>query len=364
MSKANSNAEAIAKVFLDYCTNKKYQAELSEEANNLRIDISNLSERTIVKIYNNNRIQIQGKQNMLNDEMDALKAKLEADPQSVIGHAISEVKACATIYDIMLPDLRVKVRSSLVSLGAIEITNNPSSAIEYRAKITKKDFSMTLTQYNNGTLLLQGKNDSLFDECCTIIEKIADPSDKEVIARFISNNEASLEQLAAKYTPQLLEVAENNVKNKIGGVYGYLESYDRKWFVASECLCITKIPLPEYSPFVMPASKAFEGFAKKLLVGIGLFDPAYFKQKSANFSALNDTANPKRKSICDKEKYADTMLKKISLCLETNRNFMMHSDESKITKINTQEEAEKKVNEIFGETRMIFEYFSDIYKLY
>ncbi|MFZ2410359.1 MAG: hypothetical protein WAW23_02195, partial [Candidatus Methanoperedens sp.] len=167
MSKANSNAEAIAKVFLDYCRGKKYQAELSEEANNLRIDISNLSERTIVKIYNNSRIQIQGKQNTLKNEMEALKAKFEADPHSFIGHAISEVKACATRYDIMLSDLRVKVRDSLRTLGTLEITDNPSSAIAYRAKITRNDFSITLTQYNNGTLLLQGKNDSLFDECCT-----------------------------------------------------------------------------------------------------------------------------------------------------------------------------------------------------
>lgn len=363
MSKANSNAEAISKVFLNYCTSKKYQAELSEETNNLRIDISNLSERTIVKIYNNNRIQIQGKQNTLKTEMDGLRAKFEADPQSFIGHTISEVKACATRYDIMLSDLRIKVRDSLKTLGTIEITDSPSSTITYRAKITKKDFSSTLTQYNNGTLLLQGKNDSLFDECCTLIEKIADPSDKEVIARFISNNEANLEQFAAKYTLQLLELAENNVKNKIGNVYNYLESYDRKWFVASECLCLTKIPLPEYSPLVMPASKAFEGFAKKLLVGIGLFDPDYFKTKNATFSALNDTKDPKRKDICDKDKYADTMLKKVSLGLDMNRNFMMHSDESKITKVDTQEDAEKKLNKIFEETKEIFEYFNSIYKL-
>jgi hypothetical protein len=38
----------------------------------------------------------------------------------------------------------------------------------------------------------------------------------------------------------------------------------------------------------MPASKAFEGFAKKLLVGIGLFEAAYFKTEDANFSALYD----------------------------------------------------------------------------
>jgi len=184
-----------------------------------------------------------------------------------------------------------------------------------------------------------------------------------VITRFISDDEEKLKFFAEKYTPELIATAGDNVREKIGDVYDYLKPYDQKWFVASECLCLTKIPLPEFSPLVMPASKAFEGFAKKLLVGIGLFEADHFKRKNANFSALNDENNLKRKTICDKEKYAGTMLKKISLCLDMNRNFMMHSDESKITKVDSQEEAEKKVNSIFEDTREIFSYFNGLYSL-
>lgn len=113
----------------------------------------------------------------------------------------------------------------------------------------------------------------------------------------------------------------------------------------------------------MPASKAFEGFAKKLLVGIGLFEADYFKTQNANFSALNDNNNPKRKTICAREKHANTMLKRIGVCLDTYRNFMMHSDESKITKVDSQEEAEEKVNSVFKETKEIFDYFNDLYTL-
>jgi hypothetical protein len=241
----------------------------------------------------------------------------------------------------------------------LEIAEGPDSTIEYRAKITRSGSSLTLTQFNNGTLLLQGKEDKFFDDSCDLIEKIANPSDKEVIARFISSDERNLEIFAAKYTPALIVLAEGNVKKKIGDVYDYLEPYDKKWFVASECLCLTKIPLPEFSPLVMPASKAFEGFTKKLLVGIGLFEADYFKTKNANFSPLYDSNNPKRKTICDKEKHLDTMLKKIGVCLDMNRNFMMHSDESRVTKVDLQEEAEEKVNTIFKDTKEIFDYFNE-----
>ena len=364
MSQTNSITEKRAKVFIDYCKNKNYQINQSEESSNLRLDISNLSERTIVKIYNTGTVQIQGKQNSLKTEMETLKVQIETNPQSFLGYETREIKACTQRYDIMLPELRTNIKESLNMLEAIEeITENPSSTTEYRAKITRNNFSINLTQYNNGTLLLQGKTDKLFEDSCDLIERIANPSDKEIISRFISSDERNLEIFAAKYTPALIILAEGNVKKKIGVVYDYLESYDQKWFVASECLCLTKIPLPEFSPLVMPASKAFEGFAKKLLVGTGLFETDHFKRKNANFSVLNDENNQRRKTICDKEKYAGTMLKKISLCLDTNRNFMMHSDESKVTKVDNQEDAEKKVNKIYEDAKEIFEYFNDIYNL-
>ncbi len=191
-------------MFTSYCDSKNYQFRQSEELNNLRIDISNLSERTIVKVYYSGKVQIQGGQNSLKAEIEKLKEDFEANPQSFLGHEIPEIKACITRYDIMLRELRAKIKESLKTLEAtIEITDNPNPAIEYRAKIARNDFSATLTQYNNGTLLLQGKTDKLFDDSCDLIERIAIPSEKDVIARFISSDEKNLEVLLTKYTLSL-----------------------------------------------------------------------------------------------------------------------------------------------------------------
>ena len=364
MSGANEKAINIAKIFQHFCNGKRYQIEQSEELNNLRIDVSNLSERTIVKIYYSGKIVIQGKQNALKSEMESLKIKIETDPQSFLGYEIpAETKACATRYDIMVPILRTKVKESLNMLGTVEFTESQKTDVEYRAKINRNEFSLTVTQFKNGTLLLQGKTDKLFNDNCDLIERTANPSDKEVIARFISCDEEKVKLFTAKYTLELITMAENNVKEKIGDVFKYLEPYDKKWFVASECLCLTAIPLPEFSPLVMPASKAFEGFAKKLIVGIGLVDPDHFKTQQGNFSPLNDEKNPKRVTICKKEKYAHSMLKRVSLCLDMSRNFMMHSDDSKITKVDSQEQAVEKVNSIFKETKEIFDYFNDLFNL-
>jgi len=331
----------------------------------LRLNISNLSERTIVKIYDTGTVQVQGKQNQLKAEFEKLKDEFEENPNAFLGLGVREVKACAQKYDIMLTSLRIKVKEYWNNVNGVkvEITESPEAAITYRARISRSKLSLAATQYSNGTLLLQGKKDTLFEECCDLIEKVATPSEKEVIVRFISSDEKSLGVFAKRFTPELLELATTQVKEILGDVYDFLESHDQKWFIASKCLCMAQVPLPEFSPLVMPASKSFEGFAKKLLVSIGLFDKDHFKTKNAGFSYLNDPAHSKRKAVCDKEKYVDSMLKRLSVSLDTNRNFMMHSDESKITKINSQEEAEEKLRTIFKDAKEIFDYFKDLYPL-
>ena len=118
MSKSISNVHKTAEVFTGYCNDKKYQVEQSEESNNLRIDVSNIRERAIIKIYYNNTVQVQGKQNSLKAEMEALKAAFEANPQSFLVVEVREIKSCVTHYDIMLLELRTKIKESLNTLEA------------------------------------------------------------------------------------------------------------------------------------------------------------------------------------------------------------------------------------------------------
>jgi len=367
MSKANSKASEISNVFIRYCEERNYQVKTSENSSeDWRVEISDYKNKTVVTVYHTGSIVIGGPASSLKEEFENLKKNFQQAPGDFLRTEIVEVKSCVQTYYILLSDLRLKIKRDLSSLEkvSVEIKEIPSrDVVEYRAKITRNTLSLTVTQYNNGTLSIQGKEDELFDNSCDLIEKIANPSDKEVISRFISSDEENLKIFTAKYTPELIILAEDNVKGKMGDVFSYLEPYDKKWFVASECLCLTKIPLPEFSPLVMPASKAFEGFAKKLLVGIELVEADHFKKTSANFSPLNDSGNPKRKTIREKDMHVDAMLKKIGVCLDMNRNFMMHSDESKITKVDSQKEAEKKVDTIFKDTKEIFDYFNDLFNL-
>jgi hypothetical protein len=206
--------------------------------------------------------------------------------------------------------------------------------------------------------MLQGKDDTLHHSVCDLIDKIANPTEKEVTARFLSGDEKSLEIFTAKYTPELIEKAENNVRSKLGITYDFLESYDKKYFVAAESLLIANIPLPEYSPIVMPASKAFEGLARKIVVDIGLC-----RHGSADFSILNDRNNPVRKSVCSKEIHCDTVLLDLSVDIKKFRHFMMHSDTSNFTKVDTYDEAKERLEEIYKESKKFFDYFNSVFNL-
>lgn len=359
---SNQNADKITSIIIEYCQQKGYQCKKTTEANNFRLDISNYAERTIVNVYFTNTIVIQGKQNSLHTEMNELKEKINQGSTPTDIPVPVKKKSCTTKYDILLEDIREEIKRAFFDMN-LELDQNINQNILYRGKINKLGNVITITQFKNGTLLLQGKTDRLFDESCDLIEKIANPAEKEVITRFISNDETVLEQFIAKYTEKLLELAEKNIRAKLGDVFDYLEPHDRKWFIASECLCLSDIPLPEFSPLVMPASKAYEGFVKKILVDIGLFDASHFQSKTATFAGLNDKTNPRRVAICDRGKYCDSVLERLRINLDFYRNFMMHSDSETITKVETKAEAETHVNMICQDTCNAFKYFQPIFGL-
>lgn len=355
----NQIAKNALQLFVNYCKEKKYQVKESViNREDIRLDISNNRERTIVLIYRTGKIVMGGQKNNLKQEFEGMKTKFEQAPGEPSLEEKS--KACIVTYDIMLAELRNNIKTMLGIPGATsELTEMPTQAIEWRIKFSRSSKSVTLTQFRNGTLSIQGRQNDLLDEICDAVEKKANPSEKDIVARFVAGDEEVLK----KCTPEIIQVAEKNIKVDLGPAYDFLDPHDQKWFIAAECLRIAQVPLPEFSPIVMPASKAFEGFVKKLLVAIGLFDPGYFSTEKTNFSLLNDdkSQNSRRVSVCLKDKHINTLLKSMYSRIQTHRHFLMHSDESVITKIDTHKEAEQKIKDILRDVKTFFDSFNKVF---
>jgi len=354
--------EKIIKIFTDYATSKKYDIKRSSAHGRVRLDISNLKETTIINFFANGNVQIQGKFNSLRQEFEEFYATKSSEPSV---HSSNSTRACSTTYTIVSAEMVAKIQKFIyeTKVDTIKITEKPQENKLYVANIGKDKSSLTVTQFKNGTLFLQGKEDFLFDEYCTLIESTAQISEKEIILRFLSGDEEKLKEISERYTPDLISQAERVARARLGPVFDYLEPHDQKYIVATECLCLSKIPLPEYSALVMPASKAFEGFAKKIIINLGIVPPTHFNTPKASFQPLNDPKDPGRMKVCLLEKYVDKKLKELSVSLDKFRNYMMHSDSSVVTKVDSQLDAEKKVSEIYDEMVEKFKYFNGIVKL-
>jgi len=351
--------EIMKNIFINYCTEHHLEYEQKEERDCIRLDISSLTEKSIVKLYHTGKILIQGKKNTLNEELESLKQNIDTDPKKYLGVDLIPTHIRYTITTNRLQD---SIKNSLSNLeGTLNIDQNLNDSIIYRASIEREISKIVLTQYSNGTLLIQGKTELLFNEVCDNIEKIANPSETEVIVRYISNNEAALREFSEKDTPLLQENAKNEVNQKLGDVFNYLDDYNKKQFIAAQCLCNYKLDLPEYSAVVMPASKGFEGFIKKLLIDIQLVPSNYFNKRGATFTPLTDRKNQTRRNLCTRNKQMDSFLKKINVDLDHFRNFMMHSDPSVLTIINNINDAIIKVDDIIKETKYIFDYFNSLF---
>jgi len=347
----------IEEYFSNHCTEKRYETKKSLAENYLRINISNLKDSINVDIYKTGSIVIGGKKTELKNEFEKIKKQIDENPEILTG-IIYSPKALSQSYIILNDEVRKKIKDSLFEIDeSVKLNEEPTPSEMYRAKLSKSEYYISITQYHTGTLLLQGKEDILFSNACDHIEKIAVPSPKEVITRFICGDEEALKAFTIKYTPEILILAETNIKEKLGDAFNFLEVHDQKWLLTSEIFKIANLPLPEYSPIVMPAAKAFEGFIKKILVAVGFYRADHFKSKNATFAYLNDLTDPVRKAFCLKERIVDTVLKDIIVSLDKYRNFILHSDNNINTKVESYEEAVKLLEEINDKIIYFYEYF-------
>ncbi|MCD6094325.1 type II toxin-antitoxin system RnlA family toxin [bacterium] len=354
--------EIIKNVFMKYIDQKGYHYSEKEESHSLRLDVSDLKNKAVIQIYNTGRIVIQGKASPLKDELEKFKAEFEQNPVAFTGKPITE-KPIVSRYSIVNEELQNIIKERIKSLTDVTIEEKiPDHAKHYILSIKRKNCSATVTQFKNGTLLIQGKTNELFDKICSLIEELASPSLNEVVLRFISENEEKLSNISSLLTPELLSEAENTLKSKLGiDLYEFLNEHDKKYALSTFCLELLSsklnIELPEYTCIVMPLSKAFEGYLKKILVYIGIVREEDFKKKGWSFGKV--WRNQEYKKFVGSNKYHQSHLEKLENELDFSRHFIMHSDAEKVARIYSLDEAKEKIDRIAKVMKETFDYFKD-----
>lgn len=359
--------EIIKNVFIKYLLDQKeYHYSQKEESHSLRLDVSDLKNKAVIQIYNTGKVVIQGKASSLKDELEKFKAEFEQNPVSFTDKVITE-KPIVSRYSIVNEELQDRIKEEIKSLDEITIEEKiPDRNKHYVFSIKRGTSTTTVTQFKNGTLLIQGKTNELFDKICSLIEELASPSLNEVVLRFISENEEKLLNISSLLTPELLSGAKKTLKSKLGeDLYEFLNEHDKKYALSTFCLeslsSKLRVELPEYTCIVMPFSKAFEGYLKKILVYIGIVKEEDFKKKDWSFGKV--WRNQEYKKFVGSNKYHQSYLEKLENELDFSRHFIMHSDAEKIAHIHSLDKAKEKIERIAKAMKETFDYFKDYFIL-
>jgi len=311
-----------------------------------------------MKAGKTSKVVFQSPNSKLQDQLrEFVSALARAKPTGM--DAIKE-NCCAkySVQDAILRDKIKELFSSLCSTSEQTTTEYE----QYSLVLSDGSDRVRLRQFKNGTLIIQGLKCGLWDRICTTVEEHAGASVSEIATRFISKSEAEVDQFVAIVSPKLVENGENRAKEFLKDAYNSLSEWDKKYIVSSLCLLESKLSLPEYSCMVMPAAKGFEGFVKQLAVEMNWVGKREVEAKGWNFGEIWDRQNGRFKNqkvqdYVSKVKHRDKYIDKLRNQMDFNRNFMMHSDSSQVTKVENLENAQKIVTNILETVLESFKYF-------
>ena len=194
---------------------------------------------------------------------------------------------------LVLPENFDKIREIIHHLpGEISEKDVSGPADVYRIENKLSGNRVTISQFNSGTLMVQGLSSNLFDSVCETLDTHLTQSLAERASRYLSGeNErntvtAYLEQPDAEneLTQWLLQHIDKKVLN-------FLYDNDQRTLLAAagvrNAFQKSNGELPDYSVVVMPFAKAFEGFLVKLAISSWVNKRRRFSGKSRRNCSRN-----------------------------------------------------------------------------
>ena len=171
-----------------------------------------------------------------------------ASYKNVLSKFISIEKFTEDFKDLVINELMCK----------IEIKNKAQYAV-FSWDVIRGTEKVTINCYMS-SLVLQGKNNFLWDNICNWIEQKLDSPVSEMLVRFTGD-----ENINRKINQSVIDEAEEILKNRLGSAYDILFTHDRRFLNSAICLILHEIPLQEYSAIINPAFKGLEGYFRKMI---------------------------------------------------------------------------------------------------
>ncbi len=242
--------------------------------------------RLPISFYNTGKILPQGKSSEMKTVIIEWANLLQAGLEPEVAKSSTQSSQNRTAKYLVIPDNVEKIRQIVLDLpGEVSIKETGGPAEVYRVEARREGSRVTITQYNSGTLMVQGLSSSHFDTVCEVLDEHLAQSFSERAARFITGE--AERTTATKYLekPEAENEATSWLLQQIEpDVLKFLYANDRQTLLAAagvrNAFQKTIHPLPDYSVVVMPFAKPFEGFVMRLAVHLGLTTEDALKQKA------------------------------------------------------------------------------------
>ncbi len=292
---------------------------------------------------------------------DEIKSLFEKMPDD---NSVEEIEAQPKLpvyssIKIFEPD-KIDIIKSLLKERFDDVDESkPKDTITYKLLVRKSKHRFTVTQFNNGTLLLQGVTSPLFDEIKEIVHSVNPLSDVDNALMYIPQKEQAKVQAAIEEVPETFKDLYTQAQSLLTEeAFNYLYENDKQTIVSAigilNVVKETNLKIPLYNPILYPFAKAFEGFLIRLMIDKCFFTFEEYKADPEIAKIGNALKNKKFLKYIKDPVRNDYVLTKLETVWRSLRCHELHSDpaqDDEIINLKDVAQAETRINEISGAIR-------------
>jgi hypothetical protein len=295
-----------------------YQIQLFDENGKLTINI-----------YSTGRIILQGKQTSLKDALqnwvDGISVMSSTEPS----HSATTNTAKFLVQEAEFETIKHLLLESSDSAQIIEQDTLGSQQV-FRIELRQAHEKVVITQYKTGTLLVQGKLGSLFENVCQLLEGLVPQSFIEKSVRYIPDDKRDFvarEMSHPKVEADALSWATKQLDGQ--AILSFLSVNDKKTYLSGVGLLLTverfNIALEDFSALVMPFARVFEGFLIQLAIALKVAD-AQKLETDPGGARISDYLDEIRRQITSNDKRYNSIHERLDSVWKDIRNKLFHSD--------------------------------------
>ena len=232
--------------------------------------------------------------------------------------------------------------------------SKPKDTIFYKLRIEKYKIPLTVTQFNNGTILLQGIDSFIVSKILSIIQEINPITEKENALMYVPEKEQEAVSEAIDAVPDIFTDLYLEAKSRVSEkAFEFLFDNDKQTLVSAigilKAIKEADLDIPLYNPVLYPFAKTFEGFVIRLMIEKCFFTYNQYQGNPEIAKIGNALREKKFEKYIRDVKRDGNVLGKLKVVWEDLRCDELHSDPAKnpqIINLTDVQQVENRIGEI------------------